>query len=179
MEDMYGGDVLLISMIVAVGKNNTIGKGNDILWCLPKHLKYLKETIKEYPIIVGRKTFENFHEFLPSNSVCFVLSKNLDYCVSSKKSSVVFSILKDLLDFTKNGDDFYVIGGGEIFKQFLPYTDRIYMTEVDIDVKADIYFPELSNWEWLIMKQEEGILDEHNTIPHRFVTLERKFKVSK
>lgn len=167
----------MINMIVAVGKNNAIGKYNDIPWNLPNHLEHLKEITKGHTLILGRKTFDNFHK-ISSNNVHLVLSRNLNYYSSSKKSFIVFHELKDLLNFTKNGDDFYIIGGGDIYNQFLPYTDRIYLTEVDIDTEADTYFPELSNYDWLIKSQKEGILDEYNTIPHRFVTLERKFKIS-
>lgn len=167
----------MINIIVAIGKNNAMGKNNDIPWNLPNHLKHLIEITDGHNLIVGRKTFENFHKVL-SNNVHLILSRTLNYYTSSKNSLVVFHELKDLLTFTRSGGEFYIIGGSEIYNQFLPYTDRIYMTELDIDVEADTYFPELCNYDWLIKKQEQGILDENNTIPHKFIILERKFKIS-
>lgn len=78
-----------------------------------------------------------------------------------------------MLKLVENEEEAFVIGGGEIYRQFLPLVQRIYMTEVDIEKDADVFFPAIDSLEWKVVEEEPGVLDERNTIPHRFLILER------
>lgn len=165
----------MVNIVVAVGKNNVIGKDNLLPWDLPNVIKKFKQITEGQLIIMGRKTYEVLKNEI-SNNGHFVLSRNEEFNVYGK--GVVFHDMYVMLRFIKDTkDDFYVIGGGDMYKQFLPYTDRVYMAEVENEIEGDTYFPELSNWEWIIKEQKEGKLDKENIIPHKFITLERKFKV--
>lgn len=160
----------MVNIIVAVGKNNAIGKNNHLLWHLPNDLKHFKSITEGHPIIMGRKTFESLPNLLP-NRLHIILSKNEDFKVYDD-NAVVINNIKSLFKLIQDtSDDFYVIGGGQMYREFLPYTDRIYLTEVDIEVEADTYFPELDKSKWIVTEQKEGLVNEKNSIPHRFITL--------
>lgn len=161
-----------ISAIVAISRNHVIGKDNQLLWHLPNDLKRFKKFTTNHTIIMGRMTFESLPKILPDRHH-IVLTKNKDYVVESDQVTVIHSVgeLLSLLDWNKN---YYVIGGGGIYQTLLPLCEMVYMTRIDKDFKGDTMFPVLSLKEWDVVEKEEGILDEENTLPHRFITLKRK-----
>lgn len=163
----------MLNMVVAVGKNNAIGKDNKLLWHLPNDLKHFKSITEGHVIIMGRKTFQSLPKMLP-NRIHFILTRDTDLWLDLEQA-VAFNSIENMMKLVNDTkEEFYVIGGGQIYREFLPYTDRIYLTEVDIGVEADTYFPELDMSEWNVTEQKDGILDGKNTIPHRFITLNRK-----
>jgi len=158
----------VLSIVVAVGLNNAIGKENGLLWRLPNDLKHFRSITEGHTIIMGRKTFESIGRILP-NRRHIVLTRNRDFHF---EGVVTASSVREVQDLVSNEDENFVIGGGEIYKQFLPFVRRIYMTEVEIEVDADTFFPEIDRSKWKVIAEKPGVLDEKNTIPHRFITLE-------
>ncbi len=159
----------MLSIVVAVGKNNIIGKENGLLWHLPNDLKHFRKITEGHTIIMGRKTFESIGRVLP-NRRHIVLTRSSDFQVEGVEKA---SSIEEVLKLVENEEEAFVIGGGEIYRQFLPLVQRIYMTEVDIDKDADVFFPAIDSLEWKVVEEEPGVLDERNTIPHRFLILER------
>ena len=126
-----------ISMIAAVGRNLELGKGNDLIWHFKEDMKFFKETTTGSSVIMGRKTFESLPKALP-NRKNIVITNNSDYVADG--GYVVNSIEKAL---ELAGDNAFIIGGGNIYSQFLPLADKIYLTEIDDEcADADTYFPQ-------------------------------------
>lgn len=150
------------SIIAAIGKNNELGKSNDLIWHLPDDLKFFKEKTMNKKIIMGRKTFESLPKLLPGRHH-IVLSKNASF----SEEVEVFSNINDLLKKYNNIDEeIFIIGGSSIYKIFLDYCDKIYLTEIEKECKdADVYFPTFNKSKWNIKvldkKIENGILYKH------------------
>lgn len=155
-----------LSIIVARGKNNVIGKDNDLIWHLPDDLKYFKQRTMGHPIIMGRKTFESLPKVLPGRAH-YVLSGNPEYKVPAGVR--LFQTRGALMEALPEGESF-IIGGAQMYKEFLPYADKLYITEIDESFEGDVFFPELDKTEWELVDSVEG----EGNIPHRFTTYIRK-----
>lgn len=126
-----------ISMIAAVGKGLELGKNNDLIWHFKEDMKFFKETTMGHTVIMGRKTFESLPKALP-NRRNIVISTNADYVAQGAE---VVTSLEEAINLTKN-EEAFIIGGGRIYKEFLPLSDKLYLTEIDAECEdADTYFP--------------------------------------
>src|SRR3989338_6339012 len=138
-----------ISIVVAVTKKDTaIGNGGKLLFRISDDLKRFKALTKGHPVIMGRKTFESIGRPLPERTN-FVITRNPDYKVANiiAVHSLEEAIKKasSLLPPSEEGhrqSEIFIIGGGEIYKQALPYTDKLYLTLVDSDAEGDVFFPD-------------------------------------
>lgn len=135
---------MILSAIVAHDKNFLIGGDNKLLWHLPEDLKRFKKITRGHTVIMGRKTFESIGKPLP-NRLNIVLTTDKNY---KAEGCLVFNDMLDVLMEVLNDAEVFVIGGGEIYKQLFPITNRIYTTLVDGDFKGDTYFPEYSEKDW-------------------------------
>lgn len=125
-----------ISMIAAVGKGLELGKNNDLIWHFKEDMKFFKETTMGHTVIMGRKTFESLPKALP-NRRNIVITTNADYVAEG--AEVVTSVEEALA--VVDGEAF-IIGGGAIYKAFLPFADKLYLTEIEAScLDADTYFP--------------------------------------
>lgn len=154
------------SIIVAIGNNNEIGKGNEMLWHLPADLLHFKETTSGHPVIMGRKTFESIGRPLP-NRQNIVITRNNDY----KRDGVkICSSLDEALKIFKDSDkEVFIIGGGEIYRQAMSIADKLYVTKVDGDFDADTFFPEINDEEWGKVSEEAHEPDDKNHYPYKFI----------
>lgn len=126
-----------ISMIAAIGKNNELGKGNDLIWHFREDMKFFKETTTGNTVLMGRNTFESLPHALP-NRRNIVITTNENY--KAEGAEVVNSIDEALE--TADGDNVFVIGGGKIYSQMLDLAEKLYLTEIDGTCPdADVYFP--------------------------------------
>lgn len=157
----------MLSLIAAVGKNNELGKNNKLLWHLPDDLKRFKELTTGHIIIMGRKTFESLPKILP-NREHLILTRNKSYHVEDDRVTIYHSI-DNLINSLDEGKENFVIGGGEIYRLFLPYVEKIYLTRVDQDFEADTFFPVLDHSQWQVIEETPGKQDEN----YRFLTLKR------
>lgn len=136
---------MAVSMIAAVGKNLELGKNNDLIWHFKEDMNFFKETTMGHPVIMGRKTFESLPKALPGRRN-IVISSNPEY--KAEGAETVTSV-KDALKIAES-EDVFVIGGGRIYKEFLPYADNLYLTEINAECKdADTYFPEFSKSDYI------------------------------
>ena len=164
---------MIISQIVAVAKNGAIGKNNDLPWRLPADLKFFKNTTLGHHLISGRKNYESIGRPLPGRTT-FVLSKNTDYKADGCK---VFSKITTAINTAKESGEkeLFIMGGAQIYKDSLPFTHRIYLTEVDTTVEdADTFYPELDLKDWNEISRSNHLADEKNPFNYSFVLLERK-----
>lgn len=143
-----------ISIIVVIGKNREIGCNNQLLWNLPEDMKRFKNITTGHTVIMGSKTFESIGGALPErNNIVIAFGK--DY--NAPGCTVVTSIdeaVETAKKQEKNGETF-IIGGGSIYKQFLPLTDKLYLTIVDDAPEADTFFPDYSEFKNIVF--EEGL----------------------
>lgn len=161
----------MFTIIAAVAKNNAIGKDNKLLWHLPEDLKRFKKITTGHTIIMGRKTFESLPKVLPDRHH-IVITRNKSFKVEDNRVTVVNSI-EDLLDLLKKNEEYFVIGGAEVYKQLLPYVEKIYLTSIDKGFNADAFFPDIDYKAWSIVEKTEYQKNGKNLLPYRFITLKR------
>lgn len=161
----------MLIAVVAIGKNNEMGKDNKLPWHLPNDLKHFRKVTDGMPMIMGRETFEALPYVLPGRDH-IVLTRDPNYQVDHPQVHVVRSF-EALLDSLEADQDYNVIGGAQIFHLFMPYIDRIHLTRIDQAFDADTYFVTLDPEEWQVVSDIAGQTDEENTLAHRFLVLER------
>lgn len=164
----------MISIIVAVAENNVIGKNNSLIWHLPADMKYFKEKTSGHCIITGRKNYESIPEkFRPlPNRTNIVVTRQADY---NAPGAIIVSSIEEAIEKAKQTGDteIFIIGGAEIYKQFLRYADKIYLTTIYHSFEGDSFFPEWNAHEWRETNRIKGITDEKNIYSHDFITLEK------
>ena len=149
----------LVSMVAALGKHTrAIGKDNDLLWKIPDDLKRFKELTSGHPIIMGRKTFDSIGRVLP-NRTNIVVTRNSEWQYEDVE---VFRSLEDALERGREIDstEVFVIGGGELYKQALPFADKLYLTLVDDDAPGTVFFPEYEKEFPVVLKREDHVYDK-------------------
>lgn len=160
----------MISISVAVAKNNVIGKDNKLLWHISEDLKRFKRITSNKKMVMGRKTFESLPGVLP-NREHIVITRDQNFKVDSDKVSIVHDLNSLLEKYSKCEDEIFVIGGAEIYKQLLPYTQKIYLTKVDETFEGDTYFPEINYDEFKTDYVSEQFTDEKNGLKYTFIDL--------
>ena len=160
-----------ISCVVAVANNNVIGKDNDIPWYLPADLKHFKKTTLDHHILMGRNCYESIGRPLPKRTNVIITRD--PYFIASN-CLIAHSIDEALEIAYDNGEkDAMIIGGGTIYKQTQDLWDTLYITEVDLNVDGDIFFPQIKLDEWNLISTESHEPDEKNEHPYVFKKYER------
>lgn len=160
----------MITLIAAVGLRNELGKDNQLLWHLPNDFKHFKELTSGHHVIMGRKTFESLPGILP-NRTHVVISRNPAW---QKEGVLLASSLDAAFGLVPDGEQAYVIGGGEIYRQALPHSDRIELTRVETQMEADTFFPEINPEEWTLVTEEAHPADERHAYAYRFQRFEKR-----
>ncbi|TXC93196.1 dihydrofolate reductase [Metabacillus litoralis] len=160
----------MISLIVAMDENRLIGKDNQLPWHIPQDLAYFKRMTMNHKIVMGRKTYESIGRPLPGREN-IILTRNRSYKMDACK---VLHSIEELLELSKNTDEnIFVIGGAEIFKEILPYSDRLYMTHIHHNFEGDTFFPQLKDTDWETVSVESGIKDMKNPYEFDFVVYQK------
>jgi dihydrofolate reductase len=166
---------MIISLVVAASKNNAIGKNNQLLWHLPKDMRFFKNTTWAMPVVMGRKTFESLSGKALSGRLNIVITRQTNW--KAENVSVVNSIEAAIeLAAQQDYKELYIIGGAQIYAQTLPIANIVYMTRVEADFEADSFFPELGI-EWKLFSEESFQADAKHLYPFRFQVW-KKFKAS-
>lgn len=160
----------MITMIAAVSENYVLGKDNQLLWHLPNDFKRFKQLTSNHTIVMGRKTLESLPGILP-NRKHVVLTRDKTYL---KEGCVVIHNLEEVKKVTSENELIYIIGGGEIYHQFLPYADTIELTRVHTSVEGDAFFPKLNPEEWQLTNSAFHPKDEKHKFDFTFETYTRK-----
>jgi dihydrofolate reductase len=148
----------MINLIVAISKNNIIGKKNNIPWYYPEDLKYFKKITTGKTVVMGRKTFQSIIDrngkILP-NRQNIVITRDQNF----KHENVI--VINDVNEYIKNfkNEEIFVMGGSEIYNLFMPHTDKLYITHVNKEYDGDVYFPEIDYSQFeLISKDDQNEL---------------------
>lgn len=159
-----------ISLIVAVAQNFAIGKNNDLLWHISDDLKHFKKLTSNHTVIMGSKTYLSLPKRPLPNRRNIVLSSK---CPSEIYGAEVVSSVYQTLDMVKDEAECFVIGGGEVYKQFLPIASRLYITWVYEDFDADVYFPQFNLNEFQAVSESEIFVDPSTGLKYSFVNYQR------
>ncbi|MBB1293200.1 MULTISPECIES: type 3 dihydrofolate reductase [unclassified Pseudoalteromonas] len=159
-----------ISMIAAMAKNRVIGQDNDMPWHLPADLQHFKAVTMNKPVIMGRKTFESIGRPLPGRRN-IVISRNTDYTAVGVD---VVTSPEAAISLLCESDEVMVIGGGNIYQQFLKSADTLYLTFIDLDVVGDTQFPDYEqSANWQVVEELYNQPDDKNIYGYKFVTLDK------
>lgn len=160
-----------ISIIVAVAANWAIGKDNDLLWHLSNDLKWFKKHTSGNPVVMGKRTWES----LPLRP----LPKRLNIVISDNpedrfEGSLIATSLDHAVELMDPEKENFIIGGGSIYRQFLPIAQKLYLTQVHRDFEADVFFPVVDFSEWNELYREDHPESSDNPLPYSFLILEKK-----
>jgi dihydrofolate reductase len=158
----------VICLIAAYAKHRVIGLNGQMPWHLPNELKYFKETTTGHTVVMGRKTYESIGKPLPRRRNV-ILTKNRHF-----QAPEGVKIVHSLREVQQLGDVF-IIGGAQLYEQFLPLADRLYITKIDLETEGDTFFPDWNPEDFRIIAEREGVTDPQNPHPHTFYILERKY----
>ena len=162
---------MIISCIVAVAQNNIIGKDNDIPWYLPADLQYFKKTTLGHTVIMGRSCYSSIGRPLPKRTNIIITR---DPFFISSHCLIARSIPEALsMAHSKGGSEVFIIGGGQIYEQSTDLWDKLYLTEVDIKVDGDIFFPEIDFKKWKLVSSERLEKDVKNEYNYTFKIFEK------
>ncbi len=161
---------MIFSIICAIAKNNELGSKNALLWNLPIDMKHFRETTSGHPIIMGQRTYESIGRILP-NRRNIIITNDLNYKIEG--AEIVFSIL-ELIDLCKktgvDNEEFFVIGGGMIYKQMMEYANKLYITHVNASFsEADTFFPIIDKNIWEKSIEDKHTKDDKNIYDCNFV----------
>lgn len=160
-----------MKLIVAVSENWGIGKDGDLLFSIPKDMKFFRETTMGKTVILGRKNLESFPGAKPlPKRPNIILTRDKSFAV---EGATVVNSIEELLKMPIDFEDAFVIGGEEIYRQLLPYCDICYVTKVQKKADADKFMVNLDELpEWELTNESEEIEDNGHIIT--FCTYERK-----
>ena len=166
-----------ISIIVSVSENLMIGKNNKLLWKLSDDLKRFKKITDSKPVIMGQRTFESLPKGALPNRTNIVLSDDPTFTAPDiiTAESVVESLLKARQTRT---DETFIIGGGMIYRLFLDYADKVYLTQVHTNIDGDTSFPKLDLRSWKLIDEEFRNKDDKNEYDVTYKIYERKHKIN-
>jgi dihydrofolate reductase len=157
-----------LSIIACVSENLELGINNDLVFHIKEDMKYFKELTLNHIVVMGRRTFESLPGVLPKRRNIVLQLPN-----ESKLDGVeIFNSIPDILDNIKDEDEAFIIGGASIYRQFLPYAKKLYLTEVTIGCKdPDVYFPKFDKRKYKKTIVGNG---EDGGIKYNFVIYERR-----
>jgi dihydrofolate reductase len=160
----------LISLVVAMAENGTIGRDNALPWRLPDDLKRFKALTMGKHLLMGRKTYESIGRPLPGRTN-LVLTRDRDW---RAEGVVVVRSLGQALGCARDAEELVAIGGAQIYRLLMPFARRIYLTLVHAEFQGDTFFPDFDPTQWADVECHSHPADERNPYALTFVTLERK-----
>ena len=161
-----------ITTIAAISENNALGKDNNLLWHLPNDFKRFKRLTTGHPIIMGRKTFESFPKPIPDRTH-IIITRDKDYTVKFMDCIIVHS-MEDAIDIVHKKELSFIIGGGEIYKLGMEFTDKIELTRVHSTFDADAFFPKIDENIWKLISEEYHPKDERHSYDFTYLTYLKK-----
>lgn len=165
---------MTISLIVAAAEDNSIGKDGQLMWRIQNDMRFFKNTTWAFPVIMGRKTYDELGKALEGRSN-FVVSRNTDWQAADAE---VHHSLETALESARalQTKEVFIVGGAQIYRQGMPYTQRMYITRVHARFpEADTHFPDDAiHWpDWHLVRQQHFAADEKNQYAHTIEVWER------
>ncbi|MBY5981638.1 type 3 dihydrofolate reductase [Ferrimonas balearica] len=159
-----------IALIACMARNRVIGKDNQMPWHLPADLKHFKAVTLGKPVVMGRRTFESIGRPLPGRHN-IVITRQADY---APEGVTVVASIEAAIAAAGAVEELMIIGGGELYAAMLPRADRLYITDVDLDVEGDTHFPDYQALGWDEVERTVYQPDERNLYTLTFRTLDRR-----
>jgi dihydrofolate reductase len=160
-----------LSIVAAVGKNNELGCANDLIWRIREDLQFFRTATMGHYVVMGLRTYHSLPPSLPGRRYIVISETPI-----KDPAVLTFSNLESFIQFTQNcNEHIWVIGGGMIYTQLLPYSGKMVLTEIDAEApNADVYFPRFDKSEWEVQLGEEqvseaGVRYRRNTYARRQV----------
>jgi dihydrofolate reductase len=160
----------MISIIVAIAENNAIGMNNDLLWHIPEDLRRFRQITTGHRVVMGKRTYESLPNRPLKNRTNIVIS---DIPGDRYEGCLMAYSLQEALDLCPPDEESFIIGGGMVYRQFLPLADRLYITQVHRSFEGDVFFPAIDPEEWEETAREEG-KGEGLDFTYSFITYDRK-----
>ena len=161
----------MISIIVAVSEDWGIGNDNKLLWNISEDLKRFKKLTFGNTVIMGKKTWESLPRRPLPGRENIVLTDNPQELIVN---SVTAYSIEDALSKCEKGKEIFVIGGGSVYRQFMPLADRLYITHVHRKAPADVFFPRIDSVIWEVIEKKEFEADKNNDIPYTYIIYNRR-----
>jgi dihydrofolate reductase len=161
------------SLIVAISKNNVIGRDGQLPWHLSDDLKRFKRLTMGHHIVMGRKTYESIGRPLPGRT-SVVVTRQGDY---RPEGVLVAQNIPAAFELINDETEAFVIGGAEIYQGTLARAERIYLTTVDVEITGDAFFSPLAPEDWTVRETASGVANSKNDYPHTFEILDRSSQV--
>ncbi|NVN94486.1 MAG: dihydrofolate reductase [Bacteroidetes bacterium] len=159
-----------LSIIVAIADNNAIGKDNQLLWHLSEDLKRFKQLTTNHTIVMGKKTFDSLPIKPLPNRRSIVITDDLNEKIEG--CLMAYSI-EDAVNKCDETQENFIIGGGSIYKQFMPIANKLYLTKVHKDFDADTFYTDIDYSKWEIIEKQENLYDEKNKISYSYLIYKR------
>lgn len=160
----------MISIIVAIAENHAIGLNNDLLWHIPEDLKRFKRITKGHKIIMGKRTFGSLPVRPLPERTSIVISDDPE---DEFEGCIMAYSIEEALARCNPDEECFVIGGGMVYRQFLPLADKLYITRVHASFEGDVFFPEIDPAEW-IESEVEPAREENRKMEYTFITYTRR-----
>lgn len=160
----------MISIIVAISDDYGIGRNNDLLWHIPEDLKRFKRITTGKTVIMGKKTWESLPKRPLPNRRNIVIT---DIKGETFPGAEPAYSIAEAAQLCKPEEEAFIMGGGSVYRQFMPLADRLYITHVHLTAPADIYFPVIDPADWKITGKEEFVSDPPGSIPYTYIIYDR------
>jgi dihydrofolate reductase len=157
-----------ISFVLAFDRKNVIGRDGGLPWRLPDDMKHVREVTIGKPLIMGRRTYASIGRPLKGRT-SIVLTRDPTF---QQDGVLTARTPEEALALAGDAPEVIIFGGAEVFREFLPMADRIYLTKVDADVGGDTFF-DFGGTDWLVVENKRHDADERHAYPFNFVTLDR------
>ncbi|MBQ5737028.1 MAG: dihydrofolate reductase [Alistipes sp.] len=160
----------MISIIVAIAQNGTIGDKNALLWHIKEDMRFFRTTTSGHPVIMGRKTFESLgSKPLPKRKNIVITRSDVEF-----EGAFVAHSLEEAIAMVDDDAEVFIMGGAQIYAQALGIADRMYITRVERDYEGDTSFPEVDYSKWKLVAEERYERGEDYDSPFSFLTYDRK-----
>ncbi|WP_438350910.1 dihydrofolate reductase [Paenibacillus sp. FA6] len=161
---------MTVTMIWAMGRNGVVGKDNGMPWHLPHDMAFFKRQTIGKPVVMGRKTWESFGGKPLKDRMNIIMTRDPKY---TAQGAHVVRTVEEVLDLVQD-QELMVIGGSQIYAEWMPVADRLLVTRIDADFEGETVFPETDWSVWTLTEETRGIRDDKNLYDHHFCTYIRK-----
>lgn len=160
-----------LSIIVAMTEERAIGRDNKLLWHISEDLKRFKKLTSGHTVVMGKKTYYSLPIRPLPNRTNVVLTDDPNDAFEG--CQVAFSV-SDAIEKCEEGKENFVIGGGSVYRQFLDYADKLYITMVHHKFEADTFFPEIDEKVWKLTSEEKHPARHENELSYSYLIYERR-----
>ena len=160
----------MVSIIVAIAQNGTIGDKNSLLWHIKEDMRFFRTTTSGHPVIMGRKTFESLgSKPLPKRTNIVITRADREF-----EGALTAHSLEEAIRMAGEDEEIFVMGGAQIYSEALSVVDRMYITVVERDYEGDTSFPEIDFSQWKLVNVVRHERGEEYESPFEFRTYDRK-----